>query len=129
MFSHINALPRSDGTILGTKLNNYLNHVNRYNQSKELVSEAQLLERGWVRNFTNFVSSKLWRYRYNYLFKGIVVIGLYSSVKSLNYYGIYLINKGKNSKNSNVFADDLTKSWIPQSLAIFGTLSLSLILV
>ena len=91
MFSHINSIPRSDGTILGTKLNTYTNHVNRYNLSKGLVSEAQLLERSWVRNFSNFLLSKIYRYRYNYLFKGTVVVGIYSTFMSLSHYGIDFI--------------------------------------
>jgi hypothetical protein len=81
MFSNINQASRLNGTLLGTNINNYLNHIHRYNLSKDLVSEAQVLERSWVRNFTDFLSQKLWRYRFNYLFKGVVVVGLYSSVK------------------------------------------------
>lgn len=83
LFSHINKSSRLDGTLLGTNINNYLNHVQRFNLSKDLISQAQQLERSWIRNFSDFLSHKIWRYRYNYLFKGVVVFGFYTSVKNL----------------------------------------------
>jgi hypothetical protein len=98
MFSNINEASRLNGTLLGTNINNYLNHIHRYNLSKDLVSEAQILERRWVRNFTDFLGQKLWRYRFNYLYKGVVVVGLYSSVRGFINVSKYRYNLSESFK-------------------------------
>ena len=99
MFSHINNPAKFEGTYLGTKIHNYVDHINKYNLSKELISEAQIMERAWVRKFSNFLMGKFWRYRYNYLLKGIVLFSFCRSAvdlqRDITRVGIIII---KNSK-------------------------------
>ena len=59
-----------------------MNRLNAYNLSKKLISEAEHLERTWIVNFTDKILRKLNRYKYNYIFKGILFTGfLYNSIK------------------------------------------------
>lgn len=49
-----------------------LDRINRYNLSKQIVTSASIKEREWIVNFTNCALKHFNRYKYNYIFKGVL---------------------------------------------------------
>jgi hypothetical protein len=85
---------RKVGSTLGTRTDQYLDHINRYNLSRSLAIDANEMERNWIRNFTNYISRKAWRSRLNYGLKAtMATIFLYSLCKSRENYNLLSLKK------------------------------------
>lgn len=76
LFSSVGELPKSKSGEAEINLASQINRIQRYNLSKSFISEAELLERTWIVNFTNRVLRHLNRYKNNYVFKGLLLYGL-----------------------------------------------------
>jgi hypothetical protein len=72
-----------NGTVFGSNTAAYMDHITRYNLSKQIVMNATKRERDHIKQFTDFVIKKCWRYRMNYLVKGgLATMFLYSLCKA-----------------------------------------------
>lgn len=71
IFSHENSDTKSIrvGTLFGSRSEQYLQTLQRYQLSKSLAFTATQYERNWIRNFTNCVMKKVWRHKFNYALK------------------------------------------------------------
>ena len=80
----MNELPKSKVGAGELSIYARMDKINRYNLSKTLISEAEVLERTWIVNVTDRLLRKVNRYKYNYLFKGILFTGfLHYAIKGI----------------------------------------------
>jgi hypothetical protein len=95
LFSSVNDTSyRNVGSTLGIRTAAYLDHVNRYHQSKNLILNATEYERNWIRNFTNFVLKKTWRHKVNYGLKiGLATMFLYNLCLAKENLSIYMLRR------------------------------------
>lgn len=92
----------------------YLDHVRRFEQSKELISNAAHYQRNKIRCFTDCVVRQFWKHRYNYLFKAALVASfLYNLSKANENRNLYLV------RHANPKAMDIT-GFYSSSVVSFG---------
>jgi hypothetical protein len=83
LFADINNPEMFNGSVFGSHTALYVDHVTRYNLSKQLVMNVAERERNQIRLFTDLVVRKLWKYRLNYAVKaGLGAMFLYSLCKA-----------------------------------------------
>jgi hypothetical protein len=109
------------GTLLGARSDKYLNHLQRYQLSKNLILSAHDHERNFIRNFTNCVMKKAWRNKANYGLKAVL-----GAIFFLNLCKANEANKLNSLKTGKAGCDvDLYKS----SMFSFALLAGSFILI
>ena len=87
----------NNGTVFGSNTALYLDHMSRYNLSKQLVINAANRERNHIRQFTDFVIRKCWRYRLNYLVKtGLATMFLYNLCKANETHNLLALKRKLN---------------------------------
>lgn len=103
LFSSVNEPMAKIGSALGVRTNSYLDHVKRFEMSKQLVSNAAIYEKNLIRGFTDLVVRKIWRNKMNYMLKGgLGLMFLYSLSKANENKNLFVLRKHSPAKLSEI---------------------------
>ena len=89
---------------MGSRTDQYLYNLQRYQLSRNLVISATEYERNWIRNFTNCIIKKLWRHKANYGLKAVLAASfIYGLSKANEANSLYTLKTGKAECNWNFY--------------------------
>ncbi len=99
--------------MLGSRSEQYLQTLQRYQISRNFAISASEYERNWIRNFTNCVMKKVWRNKSNYALKGVLAgIFLYNFSKAEEANKLNNLRRGKETCDCDLYISSIFSGFL-----------------